>query len=111
MDIGRLGNMPDGQFLLSVNNDVISVPPEVGYFFSWSREGNHNPKTCIIITFADTIFIKSILYVSLKVVFLYSRDDGTGIDGEVVTWNDFECDELMNQIDADFLKVFRGGIP
>jgi len=104
VDIGWFCDMPDGEFFFGVDDDMISEAPEVAdLFLIRSGKDNHDTEPCIGRAFWDMRFWEAVFDIGFEIIFFNTGRDRARIDGEIFACNDTEADEVVDELESDFL--------
>ena len=103
-DIGRMGDFPDGQFFLGINDDVIAVAPEISdLFFGRGREISHHAQSGIGVSFEDSGFLKAFGGGGFQVILPHFRQDGTGVHDQMLASNQSFFEKSFHQLNSNIL--------
>lgn len=108
VDIGWFCDVPEGEFFFGVDDDMISEAPEVAdLFLIRFREDNHDTEPCIGRSFGDMGFSETVSDIGFEIIFFNPSRDRAGINGEIFACNDTEVNEVVDELESDFLQFFR----
>jgi hypothetical protein len=110
-DVSRVSDLPQREFLLSIDQDVIPISPEVSdFFFEGVREMDQDAQSSIPVPFGPSGLIEAVGDRGLEVVLSYLGHNGTGVQDEVLAPDNLLVQQCLDQPGMNALENRVGGL-